>query len=144
MGLSKWNSPFSGLEKWFEEDLPQVGAMWGLRPVAPVNVWMEGSKVMVEVAVAGWRPEDITIEVDDSGRTLHISGQRVAKEEKKDRRYQVQQISHSNFERTVRLPHDVKPEKAKAEFKDGILRVAFEKNGKGAKKRKIPVKRVAD
>jgi HSP20 family protein len=142
MSLSKWN-PLQGLEKWIEEDLPARGAMWGLRPQAPVDLWEEGEQIKVELAVPGWKPEEIKVELDTDDRLLQIKGEASKAEESKGRDYFYRQISRSSFERTVRLPHAVKGDQVKAEFKDGILHIALDKaeSAKSAKRREIPVKR---
>jgi HSP20 family protein len=143
MSMSKWKKPFEGLEKWIEEDLPAKGAMWGLRPQAPVDMWEEDGEIKVELAVPGWKLEELKVELDPEDRTLVVKGEESRKEERKDRDYYYQQISRSSFERVIRLPHEVKGDRVQAEFEDGILHITLDKSesAKEQRTRQIPVKK---
>ena len=65
-----------------------------------------------------------TVNVVVSERTLVVSGER--KRPKVDGSvYQQMEIEYGPFQRQVRLPQDVDPEQARAEYERGILRISL-------------------
>ena len=77
-------------------------------------------KAVVKAELAGVKLESVNLEI--SGRTLAISGER-AMEETAGRVYQQVEIEAGPFRRTVRLSADVLAEEARATYEDGVLRV---------------------
>lgn|SRR5574341_714298 len=91
----------------------------------PVDVFEDGSDIVAKVEIPGMKKEEISVEVGPE--TITISGKK-AKEEKIERRsyYRFERAS-GTFTRTVRLPAEVEPEKARASYKDGVLEVRVAK-----------------
>jgi HSP20 family protein len=77
-------------------------------------------KAVVKAELAGVKLESVNLEI--SGRTLAISGER-AMQETAGRVYQQVEIEAGPFRRTVRLSADVIAEEARATYEDGVLRV---------------------
>lgn len=80
---------------------------------------VEDNKYVVEMAVAGFSKDDITIQLEDG--TLVIKGE---KKDKSDMNYVYRGIATRAFTKSIRLAETM--EVAGAEFKDGILRVGLE------------------
>lgn len=91
----------------------------------PVDVFEEGTEVVVKAELPGIKKEDLEVEVGTEAIT--IAGKK-AKEEKVERRnyYRFERAS-GTFMRTVRLPAPVELEKAHATFKEGVLEVRVPK-----------------
>jgi HSP20 family protein len=85
----------------------------------------ETDKVLVKVALPGWKPEDVEITYEAGMMT--VKGE--VSEEKKEamQRYHRREIRHTSFIRSLSLPAGVLPDKAKAEFDKGILTVTLPK-----------------
>lgn len=82
----------------------------------PHNILKTGdSDYLIELAVAGFTKEELTIEVKD--RTLTITGEHISK----GREYIHRGISTKKFKRTFRLSEHVQVHGA--DFKDGILSI---------------------
>lgn len=93
--------------------------------------------VYVDIAVAGFSPDDIDIELEDN--TLVIEGTRTSKENREDVEYIQKHISTSSFVRKVRLHPDFIGGDIEASYKDGILSIKVSKKEKP--KRLIEIKK---
>jgi HSP20 family protein len=139
--LSIWD-PFNQLNdlqrqvsQMFDDNVHRVPSV---SSVPPINISETDTEVIVEMAVPGFQEEDIDIQV--ARDTITISGEAKVESEEKDKKTNVlrQEIRKSSFSRTVALPTDVDPEKAEANFDNGILHVSVVK-AKETMKRKIPI-----
>jgi len=89
------------------------------------------NEVTVDVAVAGFGPEDIDIELE--GDTLIISGTKSTTNEKDDRKYVQKHISTSSFERKIKLHPDFVGGNIDASYKNGILNIVIPRKEKPKK-----------
>lgn len=110
----------------------------GLDFVAPrVDVIDREEEILVRAEIPGVEKKDI--HVDLSGQLLTVKGERRREEKKEEGEYFRSEIATGSFSRTIRMPEDVDLEKAKAEFKDGMLEVHLPKTHKTTR-RQIEVK----
>jgi HSP20 family protein len=93
-------------------------------------------EVTVKMAVPGVEKEQIQISVDD--RTLTVRGEVKKETEEKKKNFYRQEIRYGSFQRTLSLPCEVDSSKAKAELKNGMLKIAMPKSQQ-PKAQKIPV-----
>lgn len=117
---------------------------WDSLPAAApaINVTETADSYKVEAALPGMEAKDVKVEA--AGGVLTISGEK--REEKKEEveSYLRQEISYGAFLRSVSLPDIADGDKAKAEFRNGILTVTVPKKAEAVKKaRKIDVKQAA-
>jgi len=80
--------------------------------------------IVVRIAVPGIKPEDLDISV--MGGTLTIKGETQAPDIKRER-YLRREMRYGEFSRSVTLPGSLEPEKAEANFEDGILTLTIPK-----------------
>ncbi|MEM0951405.1 MAG: Hsp20/alpha crystallin family protein [Cyanobacteria bacterium P01_H01_bin.74] len=93
--------------------------------------------VLLKAAIPGYRPEDISVEVE--GNTISLSGEsRPVNAEDKASRYLMREMVAGRFNRKLQLAFDLVAEEAKAEFKNGILTITLPKAVQ-AKKLKIDI-----
>lgn len=92
--------------------------------------------VQVRMDVPGMKAEDIDIEI--SGNSLRVSGQRKEEKEEKAKTWHRVERRCGSFSRTVTLPCAVKEGQAKAEYADGVLTLSIPK-AEEAKTRHIKV-----
>jgi HSP20 family protein len=88
--------------------------------------------------IPGVEAKDIDVSVEDG--TLTIRGEKkYEREENEKGRYRMER-SYGSFERSIPLPTEVDESKAKAEFKNGVLRLTLPKRaGAESRRKKIPV-----
>src|SRR5436190_8807342 len=89
---------------------------------APVVEVRQGEKNLIVTAeLPGMNKDNVKVELTNEG--LAISGERRSEHEDKRQGFYRSERSYGRFYRLIPLPEGVDPDKAKAEFKDGILEV---------------------
>lgn len=101
------------------------------------DVFDDDDKVIVRIEAPGMRREDFNVELH--GDTLSVWGEKQFDKEASGGRYSVVQCAYGSFRRDVALPVSVKPDKTKASYRDGVLRIELPK-ADGARARCIAVK----
>ena len=131
MELIKWNpmNEMFGFRRPFNrmfDDffLPRVTAedeslTWGWNPV--VDIYDNDDKIVIKAELPGVNKKDIEVDIKD--RVLTLKGERKADNEVKEDNYYRRESTYGRFERSFTLPAEVDPDKVKADFKDGILKV---------------------
>ncbi len=96
--------------------------------------------IHLSVEVPGMDEKDINISVENN--SLVISGEKKELHEEKGKNgYYYSECSYGSFSRTIALPEGIKSDKAKALYKNGVVKIDFPKpEVKEAKKIKIDVK----
>lgn len=95
-------------------------------------------RAIIKVDLAGIDLGDVNIEI--SGRELMISGQRPV-QETEGRVYQQVEIDSGPFRRIIELQAAVDPERAKATYEDGILRIDLPLRDEAETARRVPIER---
>ena len=90
----------------------------------PVNVWEDADSLFIEAELPGWHSEDIELSI--VGDEMTLSGRREACCDD-DVSYHCKERSVSQFNRTFRLPVDVKTDDVQAALRDGVLLVTLPK-----------------
>jgi HSP20 family protein len=103
----------------------------------PLDVYESEGEVTVRASIPGVNPDDIDISV--LGTTLTIKGEKSEDREEKKGNYHLRERHYGAFQRSVNLPTQVNVDKAKAEFKDGVLTLTLPKV-EAAKPKSIKVK----
>lgn len=102
-----------------------------------IDVYQTDDEIVIESTVAGVEPDDIDIDI--SSESVTIRGERSKSETVAEENYLYQECYWGKFSRSIILPQEVDPDKAKADFKNGILRIRLPKIAKG-KVRKLKIK----
>ena len=141
MTLVKW-TPRRGLTRFpdelnrffdgFGSDWDNTDTTWS--PSVDIAETETGYEVKAELV--GLKKEEIKISVEDN--VLKLSGEKKAEKEDKDKNYHYVERSFGHFERSFRLPKDVRAEEIKAKYKNGILSVEIPKS-ELVKPKEIPV-----
>jgi len=98
-----------------------------------VDILDHDNDIEVQAALPGVKKEDLEVSVTNQTITIRSC----TKEEKKTAekgKYFRREISRGEFQRTLSLPDNVDGDKAKASFKDGILKVTVPKTEKSKRK----------
>ncbi len=96
---------------------------WNWHPV--VDIYENDDNIVITAELPGVDKKDISVDVN--GRILTLKGERSADNEVKEDNYYRKERSYGKFERSFTLPADVDPDKVKADFKDGILKLDIPK-----------------
>src|SRR5258708_32140287 len=92
----------------------------GTRPWAPaVDIYETDQNVVLKAELPGVDPKDVEARIEDG--TLYLKGQRKFEKEAKEENYYHVERAYGSFMRSVSLPSSVDPDKAEAEYKDGVL-----------------------
>jgi len=101
------------------------------------DVFEDDKRVVVRLEVPGMDKKDLDIEVQQD--VLVVRGEKRFERESSHGRYRVLQCAYGNFRRVVPLPAPVLSDKAKANYKDGVLRIELPKVSMD-KPRKLTIK----
>ena len=107
------------MDKLFNEYSPR-----GLRsaPTFPaINIWADEDSALVTAEIPGVDKGDLEINV--TGDTLSLSGERKMDEVPEGAQYHRRERSHGKFTREIQMPYTVDANKVKAKFKNGVLEV---------------------
>ena len=107
------------VEEWDEpEDFPGQLA---------VDVYETADKLVVKARTAGISKNDLDVTISDN--ILTISGILSGGEDEQTTRWHIQECYWGEFSRTIALPVQVREDEGtvKAELKDGVLTITFEK-----------------
>jgi len=103
-----------------------------------IDVFEEGDDVVVKAELPGMKKEDLSVDFSDG--TVTISGEKKQEEKIDQKNYHMIERSYGSFTRSLRMPTEVRADKAKATFKEGVLEIRVPKTEEAKKKeRKIPI-----
>jgi HSP20 family protein len=112
MALIKWN-PFGELETMNDAWSPAV------------DVFETDNEIVIKAELPGMDAKDIDIRIEEN--KLLLKGERRFAKETKNENYHRVERSYGNFSRAFSLPAFVDEAKVRAEYKDGLLKVALPK-----------------
>ena len=94
-------------------------------------------KLVFKAELPGLEAEDIDVTI--SGDILTIKGEKKREEEQEDEHYHSVERYYGSFQRSFRLPQNVKINKIEAKFDKGVLKITLPKTEE-AKKKVINIK----
>ncbi len=100
-----------------------------------VDVYETADKLVVKARTAGISKSDLDVSISDN--ILTISGILSGGEDEQTTRWHIQECYWGEFSRTIALPVQVREDEnsVKAELKDGVLTISFEKEKTEAPKK---------
>jgi len=122
------------MDRWFEGRLSGgESSLW--MPAVEVNEH-EG-KLQIVADLPGINESDVKVEVTDEG--LAIQGERKREHEEKGDRYYRSERSYGHFYRLIPLPENANVDQARAEFRNGELRISVPVPERQRNTRQIPI-----
>ena len=100
-------------------------ALGGPEGQLAIDVYETPSEIVLKSTIAGVKPEDLDIGIEDS--TVNIRGSRHQEDQVKGDNYFYQECYWGTFSRSVILPVEIDSENVKASLKDGILTIRLPK-----------------
>lgn len=129
----KFPSLFSDLmnyDKFFGNDF-----LKGFENTLPAANVIEGSKsYKIELAVPGFKKEDIKVNVENE--VLTISAETKTESEDKNEKYTRKEFSYNSFSRSFQLPKTANAEKVDAKYENGLLKLEVAKKEEAIKQGK--------
>jgi HSP20 family protein len=90
-----------------------------------IDMYQTDDEVVVKAALPGFKADDVQINI--TGDVLTLRGEMKHGEEQKDKAWHIREHRWSAFERSIALPTAVTPDKASADFENGILTITLPK-----------------
>lgn len=118
----------SRLQRTIDEMFRQVNPMLVLseqtwRP--QMDIYETSEEIIIIGEISGVDKEDLEVEL--AQRAVRISGRRQELPRVQGMRYHLAEIAYGSFERILLLPVPIDPEKGKASFKNGLLKITMAK-----------------
>jgi HSP20 family protein len=110
------NALHDALEQLLEQ--PAATSRHSDTPI-PVDVYREGSEIVVEAALSGVQLDDIELSAEAGLLTIH------AQIPITDRDYAVHERPSGSLSRILKLPDECEIEEARASLRDGVLRITL-------------------
>jgi HSP20 family protein len=85
----------------------------------PLDVRMTGDELLVQAQLPGVKPEDVDVTVENG--TLTIAGATSSEARSEEDNFLVREIRRGSVSRTISLPEGLEPDKATADFENGVL-----------------------
>lgn len=93
------------------------------------DLFEDEHQLVVRLELPGMEKEDIDVEVLDDA--LVVSGEKRFEREGSEGRWRVMQCAYGRFRRVVPLPVPVEADKARARYRNGVLRIELPKSHPG-------------
>lgn len=123
MNLVKW-SPWREMEAFFPTS--RLRDEFGMGRWEPaVDILDNKENIIIKAELPGVDKKDIEIDLKD--HILTLKGERSYENEVKEDNYYHRERTFGKFQRSFRLPLDLDPNKIKADYKDGVLRIDIPK-----------------
>ena len=104
-----------------------------------LDIYQDKNNLYVDISLIGVDPKNVEISIDDN--ILTIQGKKEEKKEIKEKDYLRKEIKKGSFRRVVKLPIEVKGNRAIAESVGGMLKITIPKAAKAIpQSKKIPIK----
>lgn len=113
------------MDRLFDDAFTRPISMSGFSGAPAIDLYQNDDEVVVKASLPGLKAEDVQISV--TAGVLSLRGEFKQDEEKKEATYHIREHRYGSFERSITLPADVQTDKAKADFKDGILTITLPK-----------------
>ena len=90
-----------------------------------VDVFQTKDEIIIQSTIAGVKEDDL--EIDITGESVSIRGKRERSDEIKDEDFFYQECYWGRFSRSIILPQEINPDKAKASLESGVLTLRLPK-----------------
>ena len=137
-------SPFSMMRRLSEEmdrafsssfGLGRGSSDWGFNPA--IDVRERDGNLEICAELPGMSKDDVKVECTDDG--VIIQGEKKREQESHEGGWHRTERSYGSFYRMIPLPEGADAEKAKAEFKNGVLEIRVPVSEQHRRSRRIPI-----
>lgn len=111
------------MDRLFDDAFTRPLSLSGVSGMPAIDMYQTNDDVVVKASLPGLKSDDVDITV--TGETLTLRGEFRQETEEKETGYHIREQRSGSFERSILLPTDVKADKAKADFENGILTITM-------------------
>ena len=119
--LSDLFSEFDNLWRSWDYDMKSFVDLQSKSSFPKVNIAETDDKYEIEVALAGFDKDDISLELKDNCLLIKADKQEEVTEEGEDKKYLMKEISSRSFRRAFQMPKKVLTDNIECAHKDGII-----------------------
>jgi HSP20 family protein len=121
--LTRWDpyGELADMRSRFDRMFGDWGGLGGREFLPAIDVERADGSLIVRADVPGFKPDEISIEVEDE--MLTIAGKHEEAKEEKGKHYLRQERRYGSFSRSIALPAGVDADKISAQTHDGVLEV---------------------
>lgn len=123
----------SGLGRWPVFRWPEEM----ITPFPKADIYEDEKQVTLKAELPGMTKDEIEVEI--AADAVKLSGEKKKEETVERDNYYRSERSVGSFTRTFTLPAEIRPEKAKASFRDGVLEITMPKVAEAQKKVKVEI-----
>lgn len=109
---------------------------WGSNFLPAIDIHETDTEIVVSAELPGMKPENVDINL--TGNVLTIKGEKKEESDEKGKNWHRVERSYGQFARSFQLPESVDPERSKASYDNGVLKVSIAKS-EAARPRSIKV-----
>lgn len=129
----------SNIDRWFDE---LWNDEWDIRMPSvernpKIDMKETEKEIIIEADIPGVDKKDISLDLNDNVLTISYEKKQESDEKNKSG-WRIIERSYGKFSRSISLPQPVKQDSAKAEYKDGVLKIKIEKE-KTSKSKQITI-----
>ena len=117
----RMNRLFSDTGRTWNHEEPSATTTWS----PAVDIFETEGEIVVKAELPGMDRKDITLHLENN--VLTLKGERRFEKESKDENYHRIERSYGGFSRAFSIPATVDEEKIRADYKDGVLKIALPK-----------------
>jgi HSP20 family protein len=111
------------MDRLFDDAFTRPLSLRGVSTMPAIDMYQTEDDVVVKATLPGLKAEDVDITV--TGETLILRGEFKQENEQNESSYHIREQRYGSFDRSILLPTDVKADKAKADFENGILTITM-------------------
>lgn len=130
MNLNRFSDIFAEFDKLFrgwDLDMKSFSDMQPKASFPKINVAETDEAFEVEVALAGFDKDDISMELKDNCLCIMADKKEEISEEYSDKKYLMREISSRSFRRAINLPKKVLSDDIECVHKDGVIKCVLKK-----------------
>jgi HSP20 family protein len=129
MPVQKTDRDYHSYLRTFCGDFMEIGvgpSPGQLLASAPTNVIETEEGYRIQVALPGFRKDQIHLKVEED--ILSISAEVKSRKKEEHKKYHKHEIFSSSFQKSILLPEDVDDDDIRASFRDGLLNIELGKS----------------
>jgi HSP20 family protein len=113
------------MDRLFDDAFTRPLSLNGAWSAPAIDMYQTGDDVVVKAALPGLKADDVQITITRDMLTL--KGEFKTEDESKEKAWHIREQRWGAFERSLALPTEVKADKARAEFENGVLVITLPK-----------------